>query len=146
MLAEHLRAEQGMVGIPRGIAGMCTRLVLTRVRSTRRCILTTFGEYARTVRKHKCPVHLPNRRQRSFCIALHGIARYDTKVKRRVVKRAFYSSEEDESTEEEFEEKDNSVAAPEVSRLLVQVLLAWQASVRYYATSVNGDLRGWENH
>ena len=70
----------------------------------------------------------------------------DPKVKRRVVKRAFYSSEEDESTEEEFEEKDNSVAAPEVSRLLVEVLLAWQASVRYYATSVSGDLRGWENH
>lgn len=49
------------------------------------------------------------------CIAWHGIARYDRKVKRRVVKRAFYSSEEDESTEEEFEEKNNSVAAPEVS-------------------------------
>lgn len=50
-----------------------------------------------------------------YCIVLHDIAEYDPKVKRRVVKRAFYSSEEDESTEEEFEEKDNSVAAPEVS-------------------------------
>lgn len=36
-------------------------------------------------------------------------------VKRRVVKRAFYSSEEDESTEEEFEEQDLSITTPEVS-------------------------------
>lgn len=37
------------------------------------------------------------------------------KVKRRVVKRAFYSSEEDESTEEEIEERDVSTTTPEVS-------------------------------
>lgn len=37
------------------------------------------------------------------------------KVKRRVVKRAFYSSEEDESTEEEFEEQDLSITTPEAS-------------------------------
>lgn len=37
------------------------------------------------------------------------------KVKRRVVRRAFYSSEEDESTEEEFEEHDQSINTPEVT-------------------------------
>lgn len=31
------------------------------------------------------------------------------------MKRAFYSSEEDESTEEEFEEQDLSITTPEVS-------------------------------
>lgn len=39
----------------------------------------------------------------------------DHQVKRRVVKRAFYSSEEDESTEEEVEQRDPSIT-PEVSR------------------------------
>lgn len=37
-----------------------------------------------------------------------------SKIKRRVVKRAFYSSEEDESTEEEFEQHDTSITTPEV--------------------------------
>lgn len=39
----------------------------------------------------------------------------NVKAKRRVVKRAFYSSEEDESTEEEIEERDMSFSTPEVS-------------------------------
>lgn len=35
-------------------------------------------------------------------------------VKRRVVRRAFYSSEEDESTEEEVYEQEATTATPEV--------------------------------
>ncbi|CAM9465489.1 unnamed protein product [Scytosiphon promiscuus] len=46
--------------------------------------------------------------------AVQGSNQPSKKVKRRVVKRAFYSSEEDESTEEEFEQHDPSITTPEV--------------------------------
>ncbi|CAM9735029.1 unnamed protein product, partial [Hapterophycus canaliculatus] len=46
--------------------------------------------------------------------AAQGSNQPSKKVKRRVVKRAFYSSEEDESTEEEFEQRDPSITTPEV--------------------------------
>lgn len=74
--------------------------------------------YVRATFRLDFPLHEHRKQEcrRLFINALALSVVCDSKVKRRVVKRAFYSSEEDESTEEDVETQEQSNnTTPEVS-------------------------------